>query len=110
MVIHDISIGNGSTSASDDTDFNATVTFTYKDQSKYEFRNIFFDNSVHNSSEKTEFSVLMFYDEMTKLQVAYNEILMTSDVTNKGDVYDFEMKIPENDTSVGISFTRREPI
>ena len=74
-------------------------------------KNIYFDNSVYKSPDKTEFSVLMFYDEITKFQQNdYDGILLTSNKTQEGDVFDFEMQIPESDSSVGISFTRREPV
>ena len=106
-----VGIGNGIASSEDDADFNFDVSFIYGSETLYTFKNIYFDNSVYKSPDKTEFSVLMFYDEITKFQQNdYDGILLTSNKTQEGDVFDFEMQIPESDSSVGISFTRREPV
>ena len=108
--IRNIQIGTGTSGGSDDADFIADVTFRYKGVEQFKFEKIFFDNSVYQTAEKTEYSVLMFYDENTRLQQDYDEILMTSDAASIGDTEDFDFKLPEHDGSVGISFTRREPI
>lgn len=113
IAVKDVSvgIGNGTVSSEDDADFNFDVSFIYEGETLYTFKNIYFDNSVYTTQDGTEFSVLMFYDEITKFQQNdYDSILMTSNQTQKGDVFDFEMQIPESDNSVGISFTRREPV
>ena len=108
--IRNIQIGTGTSGGSDDADFIADVTFSYKGIEQFKFDHIFFDNSIFTSEAKTEYSVLMFLDETTRLQDHYDDILMTSDITYVNDVFDFIMKLPDNDGAVGISFTRREPI
>lgn len=108
--INNIQIGEGGTTATDDTDFNADVSFIYDGEELYKFENIFFDNSVYKTAGKTEFSVLMFFDENSKKQGVYDEILMTSDITYAGDQFDFDFTLPSNDSSVGMSFTRRESL
>ena len=101
-----IEVGDHSGSQdTDDCDFNANVEFYQGSKLLYRFERIKFHNS---KSTETEFSILMFKDESTRMQENHDGVLFTSDETNVGDVDLFTFTIPSDDTIVGISFTRRE--